>query len=270
MQDFLLELDEGDATATTKERLDGIEARLNAIEKHPGVIAPVNRTSLWARAGDHKVVAGLIVAAIVGVCGLIIGAFHSQANEYLDGRIRAQVAPVTNLLTTVDERTSRIEGELIILRAELVAQKYSAAKPKDLKGHGDELRGIKNNLAQLKPNSPGYWPAAFQLITLASQATSEVEKAAEKQENVFNDVQGTKIGAVVVANNRVVLKNLIQGVIFENSIVRFDPSVRLVNDVFINCVFIFPPNVQTPPTILQEIGKALLASDLSKVTLNAS
>ena len=70
-------------------------------------------------------------------------------------------------------------------------------------------------------------------------------------------------------NRRVVLKNLIQGMVFKNSVVRFEPSVRLVNDVFINCVFILP-TAENPPKALQEIGKTLLASDLVNVTLNAS
>jgi len=57
--------------------------------------------------------------------------------------------------------------------------------------------------------------------------------------------------------------------IFRNSIIRFDRSVRLVNDVFINCIFILPTE-ENPPKVLQEIGKTLLTSDLSNVTLNAS
>jgi hypothetical protein len=72
-----------------------------------------------------------------------------------------------------------------------------------------------------------------------------------------------------IKNGRVVLRNLVQGITFENSIVRFDPSVRLVNVTFINCAFIFPA-VQEPSRPLQEIGQTLLASDLSRVTVNAS
>ena len=72
-----------------------------------------------------------------------------------------------------------------------------------------------------------------------------------------------------IHDQRVVLKNLVQGVTFINSIVRFDPSVRLVNDTFINCVFILPAQ-EAPPKIFQEIGKTLLASDLAHVTISAS
>jgi hypothetical protein len=70
-------------------------------------------------------------------------------------------------------------------------------------------------------------------------------------------------------NQRVVLKNHIEGLVYKNSIIRFESNVELVNDVFINCVFILPAQ-ENPPKPLQEIGKTLLASDLARVTLNAS
>ena len=73
----------------------------------------------------------------------------------------------------------------------------------------------------------------------------------------------------VVHEQNVLLKNLIQGVHFKNSVIHFDPSVKLVDDTFLNCVFILPPQ-ENPPKSFQEIGRTLLTSDLSRVTLNAS
>jgi len=258
--------------ATNKERLDGIEARLTSIDEHLGIASPVkSRFSLWNKAGDHKIVAGLIVAATVALCSFIASGFHSKSNEYVDGRIRTQLSPVSTQLFTIDERLSRMEGALSVLRAEAVAAKYVKAPEKELKAHHDELKDIKDRLAQSKPDVPGYWPATFQIITLFSRATFGVEKVAAGPESSFSDVVSNPPGAISpVQNGRVVLKNLIQGMVFKNSIVRFDPSVRLVNDVFIDCVFIFPSTGETPPARLQRIGETLLSSDLSKVTLNAS
>lgn len=86
----------------------------------------------------------------------------------------------------------------------------------------------------------------------------------------MDNVVSNPIGGIApVKNSRVVLKNLIQGVIFENSIVRFDPSVRLVNDLFINCFFILPVEAN-PRERVQDIGNKLLASDLQRVTLTSS
>ena len=146
------------------------------------------------------------------------------------------------------------------------------SRPKRLKSHRGELNNIKSKLATLPNNTPGYWPISFQIISLASRATSELENVAQQPgessyDNVSSNPPGVGFGPI--ENRRVVLKNLVQGMIFKNSIVRFDPSVRLVNDVFINCVFILPTE-ENPPKALQEIGKTLLASDLSNVTINAS
>ena len=66
-----------------------------------------------------------------------------------------------------------------------------------------------------------------------------------------------------------VLKNDVHGMVFRNSIIRFDLSVKLSNDVFVDCIFIFPPE-QNPTGPLQQIGRTLLASNLENVTLNAS
>jgi hypothetical protein len=74
-----------------------------------------NRT-LWMRAGDHKVVAGLIVAAIVAVCGWVMSALHSQASEFVDSHIKEQVKPIASQMADIEARTSRIEGALNFLK----------------------------------------------------------------------------------------------------------------------------------------------------------
>jgi hypothetical protein len=77
-------------------------------------------------------------------------------------------------------------------------------------------------------------------------------------------------GAPSIMNSQnVLLKNTIEGINFSNSVVHFDPSVRLINVGFANCVFIFPADA-SPPKPLRQIGEALLASDLSHVTISAS
>ena len=189
----------------------------------------------------------------------------------MDGRIRSQTDPLASKLTTIDERTSQIEGELKILHGELIAQKYSAVFPKDLKLHRDELKQVKTALAELPlKTSPGYWTVSFQIITLFSKANFDVKKVALEPESSLDNVASNPPGLIKVRDNaRFVLRNLVQGITFKNSIIRFDPSVRLVNDVFIDCVFLFPV-MEPPPKPLQEIGSELLASDLSKVTLNTS
>jgi hypothetical protein len=242
------------------------------VEKLRKDLGNKKKMSWWERAGEHKVIAGLIVAAIVAVCGWVISALHSQANEFVDGHIKEQVKPIFTQLAELDARTNRIEGALSVLRAELASQKYSTIPPKELKAHVEELKRLKTSLAQLPTTSPGYWPAAFQVIRLASQSNfADFDKIAHQRgESSYDNVSSRPAGMFgVTTGQRVFLKNHVEGLIFKDSIIRFDPSIQLVNDVFINCVFLIPVQ-ENPSKPLQEIGKTLLASDLSRVTLNAS
>jgi hypothetical protein len=178
----------------------------------------------------------------------------------------------TDTLNLTAARLTRIEGKLGILQAQNAATKYSTIPIKELRGHRDELASVKSNLASLPQDVPNFWPASFQIITLLSQANSQLETIGKQPLSVMSDVRYINMPGLIgfaVRDNNVLLKNLVEGVTFTNSVVHFDPSVRLVNDTFINCVFVFPAD-ENPPKSLQEIGKTLLASDLSKVTLNAS
>jgi hypothetical protein len=240
------------------------------------IVASQNKSPGWQRIRKHPLIAtvigGVIVLAIGGAYSRVESAFVNQMNASQDARVKAQTDPILTRLSLIDERLSRTEGALSVLRAEAAAAKYVRAPEKELKAHHDELRDIKDRLAQSKPDVPGYWPATFQIITLFSRATFDVEKIAAGPESSLDNVASNPPGVLLspIQNRRVVLKNLVQGMIFKNSIIRFDPTVRLVNDVFIDCVFIFPSTGETPPAPLQRIGETLLASDLSEVTLNAS
>jgi hypothetical protein len=230
------------------------------------------KKSLWDRAGENKVIAGLIVAAIVAVCGWVISAVHSQANEFVDGHIKQQIKPIATQVTAIDERTSRIEGAISVLRGQFAVTKYSEISKKELKGHQEELKVIKNDLSKTPQNIPNYWPASFQIITLFSQAQFQLETIGKRPLSIMSNVRYLNVPNIIgfaVQDKNVLLENLVEGVTFTNSVVHFDPSVRLVNDTFINCVFVFPVG-ENPSKPLQEIGHTLLASDLSKVTLNAS
>jgi hypothetical protein len=221
--------------------------------------------------GWRKLQAFLPLAGLLGVFMALL-AFAGAGWKYAFSKIEAEAqfqTHTTDTLNRTAERVTRIEGTLGILQAQTAATKYSTIPVKELKRHRDELSDVRKNLASLPLDTPNLWPASFQIITLVSRATSDVEKIAEQPEGSMDNVVSDPIGGIrPVENSRIVLRNLVQGVVFKNSIVRFDPSVRLVNDVFINCVFIFPAT-QNPPKPLQEIGKTLLTSDLAKVTINS-
>ena len=198
-----------------------------------------------------------IVVTLLGITAAAI--YHAVADVQEEATFR----------THTGDRLDKIESTLALLQAQITSTKYSGDSPQELKKHSEELKAIKTTLASASRNVPNFWPVSFAIITLASQATSDVEIPDTQSETVFDNVTSSLGGIGPIEKSRVVLKNLVEGMIFKNSMIRFDPSVRLVNDVFVNCVFIFPA-VQVPPKSLQEIGDILLTSDLSSVTVKSS
>ena len=175
-------------------------------------------------------------------------------------------------LDSIEKRLLGIENTLKVLPAQITISKLSTIPPKELKQHKQELVQAKNALATTPPDTPNVWPTGFEIISLLSRAQfgAEMEKVAQQREGVMDNVRSNPPGLMApIRNNRIVLKNLIQGITFINSIVRFDPSVQLANDTFINCIFVFPADAnQSKP--LQKLGEILLTSDLSHVIVNAS
>jgi hypothetical protein len=251
----------------------GVRNLIHDLKKEVEEIKTTNRKlSLWAliwgeRAWTIPTTIMLLLAAMSGtayISSLIL-------DSHIQTAIQTTVAPLQKDIQRIDGDLREIKGMLSVLRTEIAAEKYSKIPPKELKAHSEELKRLQKTLANLSPSSPGYWPTAFQVIQLASQSTfADWDKIAAMGETVLSNVTSRPPGAVVFApNKRFFLQNHVEGMIIKNSIVRFDPNVELVNDVFINCVFLIPVQ-ENPSKPLQEIGKTLLASDLSKVTLNAS
>jgi hypothetical protein len=201
------------------------------------------------------------VAIIVALVGITLGAVYQST---------AHVKEETTFRTNTMDRLGTIEGTLKLLQAQIAVAKYSSAPPQELKKHHDELASVRATLASAPKSEPDFWPVTFQVINLLSQATSNPTVQNEQKESVMDTVVSNPPGGMTpVMNSRVVLKNLVAGVTFINSIVRFDPSVRLANDTFINCIFVFPTEAN-PPKNLQEIGSELLAADLSHATVKGS
>jgi hypothetical protein len=239
-------------------------------------VADEIRAAIQERLDPHgwkKFQGFLPVASVIGIFIALL-ALAGAGWNYAFSRVGTETqfqTHTTDAISRIAEKLTSIEGTLTLLQAQIVSQKYSAVPPKELKAHVEELKQVKTALARLPTTSPGYWPAAFQVIQLASQSNfADFDKIAAQGEASFDNVSSKPPGALSIqTGRRVFLKNHIEGLVFKDSIIRFDPSVELVNDVFINCVFLLPAQ-ENPSKPLQEIGKTLLASDLAKVTLNAS
>lgn len=224
----------------------------------------------WKKLRDH-----LPTAAICTI-GIALLALAGAGWNYAFTKVEARATFEANTgsrLTAIDGRLTAIESSLAVLQARLVSQKLANAPQSDLKIHREEINAVRASLASAKNEVAGFWPSSFEIITLLSKASSteiDFAKLENARESVFDNVGANRIGAISpVTGVRAVLKNDVHGMVFRNSIIRFDPSVKLSNDVFVDCIFIFPPE-QNPTGPLQQIGRTLLASNLENVTLNAS
>jgi hypothetical protein len=253
--------------------LGGLRNKIHELQKDIGELREAIASSrwrvFWRRVWAERNWSIAVIAVLVS--GFAAGIWYI-GNLILTATVQSALTTSTGAMQTdvrrIDGDVQQLKLMLRVIQNQIAAQKYLTVPPKELKAHTQEIKQLKNNFQQVPVDAPGYWPAAFQLITLLSQANSD-PNIVDQRESSYDNVSSNPVGIITVANRRVVLRNTISGLVFENSIVRFDPSVRLVNDVFINCVFIFP-GVQEPSKPLQEIGKALLAADLAHVTLNAS
>jgi hypothetical protein len=216
---------------------------------------------------------GLPAACIGGVLALIamvitLGLFATnKASQEAEFR-----GKTTQELSTIENRLTGVENSLKLLPAQISSNKLSTLPKKELKNHRQELADAKKTLLSVPQSTPNFWPVTFQTITLLSQADFEnYEKIASLPTTVVHNVTSTFPGPIDFGRNqKIILSGHVEGMIIRNCVVVFAPNVVLVNDIFINCAFILPVTGENPPKVLQEIGKTLLAGDLSHVTLNAS
>lgn len=214
----------------------------------------------WRKLREH-----LPLVGIFGVFVALLGLAGAGWKEALSNR-----ASQAQFETHTNDRLDQIEGTLKLLNAQIVAAKYANAPQQELKTHRDELTKIKTTLATARKNVPEYWPVAFQIIELTSKANSELQ-IPEGRPSIFDNFVSRPIGGMSpTVGQQVILRNKVEGMIFKDCVIHFDASARLTNDVFINCVFIFPADTQEPSTPLQNIGQALLLANLSNVTITAS
>lgn len=217
--------------------------------------AKVEKPSLWKRIWAEK---GFYLTLAVIVLGAVGTAIDYVADSFVENRIHQemskQLEPINGRLSAVEKSLNRIEGSLNIVKAQSVIKNLSSVPTKELKDHKEQLKQIKESLAQSSPTTPDFWPATFQVT---------------KGLSLFDNFTIRGGSPSVVRDTNALLKNHVEGVVFENSVIHFDSSVELVNVSFQNCVFIFPAET-TPSKPLQKIGELLLASDLSNIKIGPS
>jgi hypothetical protein len=215
--------------------------------------------------GFKKFVYWLRDWGIVGTNIAIIFALLAMtltAAYYAFSRVSKEATFEANTGTRLDT----IEAALKLISAQIVVAKYSSIPPQELKVHRDELNGVKQRLASINRNTPNFWPTTFQVINLLSKAASPI--VAQHPIMDLTDVSGITPNVIGYPPGSVIkLHKRIENSTFTDAIVYLDSNVILHNVTFINWTLVLP-EVQNPPTPLQEVGNQLLsASDLSHIVL---
>jgi hypothetical protein len=251
-----------EVSRTIRELQDALEQLDVSIEK-PSRSA---RVSHWLR--RNRRVAS--VTALVLLCGIATGSYFAGIRIYkvaglkLDSHVTTAIDPISKQIQATQADTRRIEGMLIVLQSKVLIQQVAALPQLQLREHREELREARKQLATASPETPGFWPATFQLITLLSRATSAVEIEKPK-EILVSDVSGVPFAGEF--GDRIVLAGRIKNSMFSDAVVRLDPEVHLENVTFTDCIIIFP-DAPKPSKSLQQIATEFLSSDLLRTTIH--
>jgi hypothetical protein len=274
MQEFLLDLGTGDCVPTTKERLEALERTVAELNPPPAPTR-VKRASIfhwiwkernWFIPTLFALLVGLLIPFSYHVAGL-------EIDKHIDTKLPVALAPIRDDISHIQNNVQQLTkdvGELKgIVEGPALAKKFSRLSPDELKEKKPELQAIKNGLANAPKDAPNFWPTSFQVINLLSQAMWQLQTIGTQPMTEIKNIaiRGVGRGGLIEGRN-VLLSGTVEGFTVENSVVHFDASTRLINVVFIHCVFVFPEQT-TPPPVLQQIGSALLASDLNRVTITA-
>jgi hypothetical protein len=254
---------------------EGLSAVWRSIHKLEGdfekFTTPQEKVGFWRWVWAERnwfIPAVLIVLASIASGSWYLGAL------ILDRHIQLALKPIQSEIVKIDGEVSEINGTLKVLQGQVTVAKYSAAMPRELKKHHDELASVKTILASAPRNAPNFWSTSFQIITLLSQAqaTELLETIGKKPLTAIDNVGAINLAPMIGiyrTKENVLLKNHVVGLNFIDSVIHLDPSVQLANDTFTNCVFIFPTE-SNPPKNLQQIGAELLTADLSHVIVKGS
>jgi hypothetical protein len=273
VQQFIIDLESGDCVPTTKERLEALEGRLDALDAkgEKPTQKPV-RSWAWRQRNWLIPTAVPVLLALFSFTFYVAGL---EVDKHIHTGLGTALAPITDDLKTihgdigkVNADVQQIKGIVEVLRAEQIAEKYSKVSSSVLKSRKDELLNIKSGLAKSPTNTPNFWPVSSRIIQLASQSISGLEPSRHAAVILKNTIGFDSNTVQVPPGTRFILQGTISNATFRDSIVVLDSTVRFVNVLFINCVLILPSDAN-PPQNIQKISEALLASDLSQVKVTA-
>lgn len=253
-----------EVSRTIRELQDALEQLELSIEK-PSMSA---RVSGWLRQNRARTsITAVAVLFAIAASSYFLGLrIYRVSGVKLDSHIATAIEPVSNQIRGVQADSRRTEGMLIVLQTKVLVQQIASLPELQLREHREELRETRKLLANVSPETPGFWPATFQLINLLSRATSAVEGETPK-EILVGDISGVPFNGEF--GQHIVLAGQFKNTVFNDVVVRLDPSVHLENVTFVDCVIIFPDDPK-PAKSLRQIASEFLSSDLLHTTIRGS
>jgi hypothetical protein len=223
-------------------------------------LANLNRPSFWSKVWVER---NWVIPTALLVFGCLCSGIWWIGGLAFDHRFNSDLGPLSGDVHAVYGDVRQLAANVSDLQNQIAILRLSAIPTHELKNHVEELKRIKTTLSQTPKGTPDYWPTAFQVITLLSRAVSNPTVT---KSSLIENVTGPP-GSYAFNSGDFVLKGVVTGGVFRNSIIRVDPNARLANDRFENCVLVLP-YVQNPSEPLQRIGNELLASsDLSNLSI---
>jgi hypothetical protein len=253
-----------EVSRTIRELQEALEQLDVSIEK-PSLSAKVSR---WLRRDRaRRSVTAFAVLFVLAAGFYFLGLrIYKISGVRLDSHIATAIQPVSTQIRSVETDTRRMEGMLVVLQTKLLIQQIASLPELQLREHREELRETRKLLATVSPETPGFWPATFQLITLLSRATSAVD-GEQPKEVVVRDISGVPFNGQF--GQHIVLAGQLRNTVFSDVVVRLDPGVHLENVTFVDCVIIFPDDPK-PAKSLRQIASEFLSSDLLRTTIRGS
>lgn len=256
----LLEIEKTLTSLATKDDLTGLKRRVKKVESDITLLQA--KPTLVSRFWKERNWSIALLVSILSGCGWIF-------SLYLGHVIDVHTHELSNAVSHLGEKVSRVEGRLNIQSAALDLRELKSAPVDAIKKQAPQLQATRQQLADVKDKSlPNYWPTSFAVLRFASIAQSPNPEMllALKNSNHVSNV--TRPEEFLPASW--ILDGIIANCTFRDSLITFAPGVRLRNDLFINCIFVLPEGPNPPTVIIKNIGEQLLtASDLSNVRLSA-
>jgi hypothetical protein len=241
----------------TKKDLTSLAESVTAISST--VERLVNKKSRWAKLAEWfwaernwSIPTSLGVLAAIGAWVAWITVLW--LGPFIDRRIE----PVSKGIMALEKRVGYLEGKDGIRAARAVVEDLKTLPVDAIKKHSAQLLEAKRQLSDVKDKrSSDYWSATLGVLRLASIAQSQhIVSLDLKGANHIEKVSGVDFGV----GNSHILKGPVSNCTFKDSVIVFEPDIILINDLFINCVFLLPTEIDNPSPQLKGIGQQLLAA----------